>query len=72
MKSVIRIFNLIIMGISAVAMLLLFTTSTFTFNSRISVDNNFISDHFNNVVGQINNSIDPGETDPVLKENYIP
>lgn len=71
MKIVIRIFNLIIMGISAVAMLLLFTTSTFTFNSRISVDNNFISDHFNNVVGQINNSIDPGETDPVLKENYI-
>ena len=71
MKSVIRIFNFIIMGISAVAMLLLFTTSTFTFNSRISVDNNFISDYFNNVVGQINDSIDPGETDPVLKENYI-
>lgn len=59
------------MGISAVAMLLLFTTSTFTFNSRISVDNNFISDYFNDVVGQINDSIDPGETDPVLKENYI-
>lgn len=72
MKSVIRIFNFVIMGVAAIAMILLFVTSTFTFNSRISIDNKFISNYFNDVVKQINvGSIDPSETDPVLKENYI-
>lgn len=72
MKSVIRIFNFVIMGVAAIAMILLFVTSTFTFNSRISIDNKFISNYFNDVVKQINvGSIDPSETDQVLKENYI-
>ena len=59
MKSVVRIFNFIIMGISAVAMLLLFTTSTFTFNSCVGLK----AEYFNNFNSLIPASVDVGTID---------
>lgn len=38
MKLIVRIFNLIIMALSVAATIFLFTSPTFTFNSRIAVD----------------------------------
>lgn len=70
MKSVIRIFNLIIMAVSGLAAALLFINSTLTFNSRISFDNEFINNYFSTVVEKINQPTQ-SETDPVLKEPFI-
>ena len=70
MKSVIRIFNLIIMAVSGLAAALLFINSTLTFNSRISFDNEFINNYFSTVVESINQPTQ-SETDPVLKEPFI-
>ncbi|GEM_PF-3114941 len=70
MKSVIRIFNLIIMAVSGLAAALLFINSTLTFNSRISFDNGFINNFFSTVVDKINQPTQ-SETDPVLKEPFI-
>lgn len=70
MKSVIRIFNLIIMAVSGLAIALLFINSTLTFNSRISFDNEFINNYFSTVVERINQPTQ-SETDPVLKEPFI-
>ena len=71
MKTVIRIFNFLILGISGLAVALLFVNSTFSFNSRLSFDTVFIEKYFNNIADQINNSIPATETDPILKEPYI-
>lgn len=71
MKSLIRIFNFIIIGVSGLAIALLFINSSLSFNSRISFDANFIDDYFNKIIDQINESIPESETDPVLKEKYI-
>lgn len=70
MKSVVRIFNLIIMAVSGLAAALLFINSTLTFNSRISFDNEFINNYFSTVVEKINQPTQ-SETDPVLKEPFI-
>lgn len=70
MKSVVRIFNLIIMAVSGLAIALLFINSTLTFNSRISFDNEFINNYFSTVVEKINQPTQ-SETDPVLKEPFI-
>ena len=70
MKSVVRIFNLIIMAVSGLAIALLFINSTLTFNSRISFDNEFVNDFFATVVNKINEPTE-SETDPVLKEPFI-
>lgn len=70
MKSVVRIFNLIIMAVSGLAAALLFINSTLTFNSRISFDNEFINNYFSTVVERINQPTQ-SETDPVLKEPFI-
>lgn len=71
MKTVIRIFNFLILGISGLAIALLFVNSTFSFNSRLSFDTTFIENYFCNIAEQINNSIPATETDPILKEPYI-
>ena len=71
MKTVIRIFNFIILGISGLAIALLFMNSAFSFNSRLSFDTDFIDNYFNQIADQINDSIPATETDPVLKEPYI-
>ena len=71
MKTVVRIFNFLIMGISGLAVALLFITSSFSLNSRISFDTDFVDDYFNQIVEQVNDQIPPGETDPILKEPYI-
>jgi hypothetical protein len=70
MKSVIRIFNLIIMAVSGLAAALLFINSTLTFNSRISFDNAFINNFFSTIVDKINQPTQ-SETDPVLKEPFV-
>ena len=70
MKTVIRIFNFLIIGIAGAAIALLFLTSTLTFNSRISIDNEFISNYFSTVVEKVNQPTQ-SETDPVLKEPFI-
>lgn len=70
MKSVVRIFNLIIMAVSGLATALLFINSTLTFNSRISFDNAFINNFFSTIVDKINQPTQ-SETDPVLKEPFV-
>lgn len=70
MKSVVRIFNLIIMAVSGLAAALLFINSTLTFNSRISFDNAFINNFFSTIVDKINQPTQ-SETDPVLKEPFV-
>ena len=71
MKSVIRIFNFIIMGISGLAIALLFISSTFSLNSRVSFDTDFINQYFNQVVEQIQDNT-PTTGDPNLDdEEYI-
>lgn len=70
MKSVVRIFNLIIMAVSGLAAALLFINSTLTFNSRISFDNGFINNFFSTIVEKINQPTQ-SETDPVLKEPFV-
>lgn len=71
MKTVIRIFNFIILGISGLAIALLFMNSAFSFNSRLSFDTDFIDKYFHKISEQINMSIPATETDPILKEPYI-
>lgn len=70
MKTIIRIFNFLIIGIAGLATALLFINSTLTFNSRISFDNEFINNYFSTVVDKINQPTQ-SETDPVLKEPFI-
>ena len=70
MKTVIRLFNFLIIGIAGAAIALLFLTSTLTFNSRISINNEFISNYFATVVEKVNQPAQ-SETDPVLKEPFI-
>lgn len=71
MKSVVRIFNLIIMAVSGLAAALLFINSTLSFNSRLSFDADFIDDYFDQIAERVNDSIPATETDPILKEPYI-
>lgn len=70
MKFVIRIFNFLIIGIAGAAIALLFLTSPLTFNSRISINNEFINNYFATVVEKVNQPTQT-ETDPVLKEPFI-
>lgn len=70
MKSVIRIFNFIIMGICGLAIALLFISSSLSFNSRVAIENDFINKHFKQVVEKIKNSTTP-TGDPILDEDFI-
>lgn len=70
MKTVIRFFNFLIIAIAGAATALLFLTSTLTFNSRISIDNEFINNFFATVIEKVNQPTQT-ETDPVLKEPFI-
>lgn len=70
MKTIIRFFNFLIIGIAGLATALLFLNSTLTFNSRISFDNEFINNYFSTVVEKINQPTQ-SETDPVLKEPFV-